>query len=400
MASQFDLAEFLETLPDWEKRNRSKITGQPWSLSCFSSYVKAFGLAKPTPLLIEVVGSKLKGSFSANLASCISMSLKKNVGVFSSPHVLSQTERISVYSGCKKMDIPYEKLADIILGLSGQVKSPLTYFEYFALAGAQFFYEKGLDVSIFEAGLGGRLDATNAFENDYVVLTPIELEHTNHLGNSLDAIAYEKLSVVKPLTKKVYLWQFSDRQFSSARKALARLGINNRRVKSIKTRDLLRAANQVANDILKTERIGCVAICPKEPVGLPGRMEFAHFAGSSLLIDVAHTPFSMEYVLKQMPRAIDTCFFAIAKDKRIEECLRLLSHSMKRIYYVKIEDSRMAGFDDILSVFKSINSKSAIYHINAGHLKDFMQIHKHCLVIGSFRLAELVKRLISKTQTY
>src|SRR5690606_35269539 len=73
-----------------------------------------------------------------------------------------------------------------------------TFFEALTAAAAQWFADERVDLAVYEVGLGGRLDATTALPVDASLLTTIELEHTDVLGNTIEAIATEKAAVVRP----------------------------------------------------------------------------------------------------------------------------------------------------------------------------------------------------------
>ena len=76
-------------------------------------------------------------------------------------------------------------------------QTSLTYFEYSTLAAIYIFCQKYLDLVILEVGMGGRLDAVNAFDADIALITPISLDHTMWLGNNSDEISAEKAGIIR-----------------------------------------------------------------------------------------------------------------------------------------------------------------------------------------------------------
>jgi len=153
--------------------------------------------------VVHVAGSKGKGSTSAMIASVIGRS-HGPVGLFTSPHLLSFTERIMVDG--RPVDTAIlcacaERLAAAMDGLGPEDfpggENP-TYFELLTLLGFLCFREAGCAWAVIEVGLGGRLDSTNVVEPEACVITPIELEHTELLGNTIAAIAGEKAGIMKP----------------------------------------------------------------------------------------------------------------------------------------------------------------------------------------------------------
>lgn len=148
---------------------------------------------------ILVAGSNGKGETSAFI-SAILKAHGLNVGFFSSPHIIDFRERFRVNGGL----VSREELMAVgnrVLERYGDRDTPgpqLTFFESAALMGALVFRERGVDVGVYEVGLGGRLDATNALEPDLSVVTSIALDHTDFLGGTLDAVAGEKAGIFRP----------------------------------------------------------------------------------------------------------------------------------------------------------------------------------------------------------
>lgn len=125
-------------------------------------------------------------------------------GRFTSPHLVSVTERIAVdgqpvsaerFAEVHEDVAPYVAMVDGRLRSAGQV--PLTYFEVLAVMAFAAFADTPVDVAVVEVGLGGLWDATNVVDGQVAVVTPISLDHTAVLGSTLGAIAGEKAGIVK-----------------------------------------------------------------------------------------------------------------------------------------------------------------------------------------------------------
>lgn len=162
--------------------------------------------------IIHVAGSKGKGSTSAYLAALATTGINK-VGIYASPHVISYKER---WTFIKDVEVGIEefdeqdyvnvanKMQSIlkdhrkITSLPGGV--PPTAFEMYTAYAFLLFKEMNITLAVIETGLGGRLDATNVVNPTGVVLTHIELEHTNILGNTLEEITREKCGIIKKNT--------------------------------------------------------------------------------------------------------------------------------------------------------------------------------------------------------
>ncbi|RMF13116.1 MAG: bifunctional folylpolyglutamate synthase/dihydrofolate synthase [Candidatus Dadabacteria bacterium] len=142
---------------------------------------------------IIVAGTNGKGSTCRFVAEALRLSGYR-AGLFASPHVYAPNERIVIDGVAVSED-------DLVATLSRleQRMSELTWFELFYLAAAEMFAEASVDIAVFEVGLGGRLDATNATANVIATaITTIGLDHTHILGDSLEAIAAEKAGIMRP----------------------------------------------------------------------------------------------------------------------------------------------------------------------------------------------------------
>ncbi len=147
---------------------------------------------------IHVVGTNGKGSTCAFLSEIL-ISAGYRVGVYTSPHLIRFNERIRINNRqISNRDI--ERLALEIkemIDKSAFKDRPYTFFEVTTALAFQYFYEKQVQIAIIEAGLGGRLDATNVLTPELTIITNIGLEHKEFLGDSIEKIAFEKASVIK-----------------------------------------------------------------------------------------------------------------------------------------------------------------------------------------------------------
>ncbi len=143
---------------------------------------------------IHIAGTNGKGSTGAML-ECALRSAGLRTGFYSSPHLIDIKERFRIDGravGKERFDDAVRKLAEKSKGL------PTTYFEFTTVLAAVLFKEENCDVVVWETGMGGRLDATNAVVPAVTVITNIALDHQKHLGSTLAAIAGEKAGILKP----------------------------------------------------------------------------------------------------------------------------------------------------------------------------------------------------------
>jgi dihydrofolate synthase/folylpolyglutamate synthase len=145
---------------------------------------------------IHIAGSNGKGSVTTKIAKAYEFSGKR-IGLYTSPHLSTYRERISI-NGVFIEPWEVEKTLNEIMTAAEENSIPATFFELTTLLAFCYFAEKNVDLAVIETGLGGRFDATNIVTPLLSIITSISLEHTEILGNSLEEIAYEKAGIIKP----------------------------------------------------------------------------------------------------------------------------------------------------------------------------------------------------------
>ena len=149
-----------------------------------------------TPKVIHVAGTNGKGSVCAMIDS-ICRARGYRTGLFTSPHLVTFRERIRVNGEMVSEDAVADGLTTIRHLVSDWHSHP-TFFEVTTALALKCFSEANIDVAILETGIGGRLDATNAIQSDVSVITQIDFDHEEWLGNTLAEIANEKAGIIKP----------------------------------------------------------------------------------------------------------------------------------------------------------------------------------------------------------
>lgn len=165
------------------------------SLDRIEYLLEKLSLRKKDMKVIQIVGTNGKGSTCAFLESIL-MSAGLKVGVFTSPHLASAKERIRI----NQQNISNEDFvicAKIVLEQIEAMQDKPSFFEAILAMCLVHFKNKDVQVAVLEAGLGGRLDATTACNADILGVSSISLDHTNILGNSLEKIAFEKISAAQ-----------------------------------------------------------------------------------------------------------------------------------------------------------------------------------------------------------
>ncbi len=180
-------------------RNTQRFGMKP-GLHNISELLERMGDPQKKLKYIHIAGTNGKGSTAAFISSILIESGYKT-GIFTSPHIQRMTEQIKVNNA----EIEKHQFAGLTELIKGQIETVLkhggshpTEFEIITAMAFQYFYEQCCDVAVLEAGLGGRLDSTNAIDTpDLSVITAISYDHMNMLGNTIQEIAREKSGIIK-----------------------------------------------------------------------------------------------------------------------------------------------------------------------------------------------------------
>ena len=197
----------LQTLSDWlayiETRHPSAIA---LGLGRVARVRQALDLNPGFPT-ITVGGTNGKGSVCAMLEAMLHCAGYR-VGCYTSPHLLRYNERVrtgmqqasdrDLVRAFEAVEAARRSAGDPALGDDGSQAVPLTYFEFGTLAAVWLFVEQGVEAAVLEVGLGGRLDAVNAFDADTAVVVSVDLDHMEYLGSDREAIGYEKAGIYRP----------------------------------------------------------------------------------------------------------------------------------------------------------------------------------------------------------
>lgn len=145
---------------------------------------------------IHIAGSKGKGSTSAFVQSIL-RNANFNVGLYTSPHLSSFTERIRINDSLISHDDVAGLLERVKIAVDKMKGDRPSFFEVYTAIAYLYFKTRKVDFAVYEVGLGGRLDATNVVEPMVCAITPISYEHTDKLGDTLEEIALEKAGIIK-----------------------------------------------------------------------------------------------------------------------------------------------------------------------------------------------------------
>ena len=150
--------------------------------------------------VIHVAGSKGKGSV-CTLTDAILREHNIKTGLFTSPHLVSVTERIKLRGSSISKQLFNDYFWEVYDALQGKKDNDLdlpSYFKFLQIMAFYIFVKENVEVAIVEVGIGGEYDSTNIIKNTEIVgITSLQLEHTQLLGETLDEIAWQKAGIIK-----------------------------------------------------------------------------------------------------------------------------------------------------------------------------------------------------------
>jgi dihydrofolate synthase/folylpolyglutamate synthase len=252
---------------------------------------------------IHVVGTNGK-STTARMTEALLADAGLAVGAYLSPHVRGWAERIRVAG----VEADFERAVEAVRGPAERLGA--TQFEVLTAAALTAFAAGDVDVAVVEAGLGGRLDATNVLDARVVVLTNVALDHMDVLGDTREAIAAEKLAVVTP--GAVVVLAEPEWQELAVANGAARVDLTARSNLALAV---------AAAEALLAEPVRADAAAG---VTLPGRFERRGERPLEIW-DGAHNIAGVGYLLPRLPDREYVLVVAILRDKRPELMLEALS---------------------------------------------------------------------------
>jgi dihydrofolate synthase/folylpolyglutamate synthase len=182
------ITEYLKYLYSLER------SSMKYDLNNIRRLLNSIGNPHHSTKYIHIAGTNGKGGTASFLASILKEHGFKT-GLFTSPHILKFNERIRI-NGKPIPDSYIRNFLEKNKELIKKVKP--SFFEVNTALAFKYFTGKKVDIAVIEAGLGGRLDSTNIVKPELIIITQIEIDHTDYLGKTLLKIAKEKLGIVKP----------------------------------------------------------------------------------------------------------------------------------------------------------------------------------------------------------
>lgn len=205
--------DYLNSFINFEKLPDQQFNTRVNDLEQFRILLDRMGNPHRNYPIIHIAGTKGKGSTAMILGSILKAAGYK-VGVYTSPHLVSIRERI-IIDGKRVLkaflETRLKAVRSAIMRVNGNLSvSYRTLFEVITAAAFDHFSRRKVDIAVIEAGLGGRLDATNVVDPILSILTPIGLDHTAILGDTISEIAADKAHIIKSGIPIVTAWQHEE----------------------------------------------------------------------------------------------------------------------------------------------------------------------------------------------
>ncbi|MER7505205.1 folylpolyglutamate synthase/dihydrofolate synthase family protein [Nonomuraea pusilla] len=351
--------------------------------------------------VIHIAGTNGKTS-TARLTEALLKERNLRVGRFTSPHLVSMRERITVdgeplseerFAEVYEEILPYVELTD------AQGHRRIQFFELLTAMAFAAFADTPVDVAVIEAGMGGSWDATNVADGTVTVITPISLDHTDRLGPDIPTIAGEKAGIIKPGCTAVFAQQELEAAEVLMRRAVEvgavvareglEFGVLSREVamggQLLTLRGLKGVYDEVYLPLYGSYQAGNAACAlaavealtgGDDPLDVdlvrqafaqassPGRMEVVR-RNPTVVVDAAHNPGGMQATLEALHEAFDFAkvvgVVAVMADKDVETILDLLEPVLDEIIVTRNSSPRCMPPEELAALARSLFGEDRVH---------------------------------------
>ncbi len=346
------------------------------------------------PKIIHIIGTNGKGSTGRFLAYYLYKSGFK-VGHYTSPHILKFNERIWI-NGKDIDDLSLEKTHEKLLSILKENAEKLSYFEYTTLLAVLAMQD--CDYIVLEAGLGGEYDATSVFDNILTLLTMVDYDHKEFLGESIEEITSSKVRAVKKALivgiqkyievygsalkisseKKFYLYPYN-RFLTYDELILSGFFIRKEKLPSFFISNLTLALSAVKFLGLKVD------LDKLKGIEIFGRCQKIK---ENVTIDVGHNPLAAEALRDTFLGKKVVLVYNSFADKEYPLILKILKPIIKRVEILDMQNQRAAKREDMEKTLKSLS-------LEFGDFKGLKESEEY-LVFGSFSVVEAFLKVIDE----
>lgn len=374
---------------------------------------ETLSLPAPEVKVVHVAGTNGKGSTCAMIDSLLRAHGIRS-GFFSSPHLVSFTERIQV-NGSQISEETVARHLTTIRHLVSEWENHPTFFEITLALGMSYFREQGCEMIVLETGMGGRLDATTAVPADVAVITPIAMDHSQWLGETLAEVAMEKAGIIVPTKPVVCSKQEGEAQQIIEQRANELASPVEFITEPLSGYSLsLPGRHQFHNAALAlaaVHRAG-ITIDPDlarkalKTVHWPGRFE--KWDGSptypALILDAAHNPHAAKALVatwqEEYPDHKASVIFGGVEGKNTAEVLRILATIAQHIHLTPVDSPRSLSKEQLQQAMPA-HTEYTLHDDLTGALSDVTASEDQVpiLVCGSIFMIGQLKGMLTATPT-
>lgn len=405
----------LDALIDWERRARAdmRVSTDP-----ARALAQRLGAPHERLRVVHVTGSKGKGSTSSLIAAGL-RAAGLRVGCYGSPHVERLNERVVIDGRQVEDELLAEGLERALAAREALVaENPEvepTWFDVVTVAALWCFGEARVEWLVAEVGMGGRLDSTNILRGEVCVITNVELEHTQVLGATRALIAAEKAGILKRGSTLVTSLVEHDEAGAvvAARAAELHCAVLRPAWAGGPPPTAVARANRDVAELVLVElaRRGVRGAdgCPIDPARLtdeiaasarlPGRCERFEIAGRTVVLDGAHTPASVEALLRELDadpalagRPV-VAVLGLARDKDLAAILKTLAARVERVLCTSIGTALHRTADELRATSQSVGAPCEVLVPPRAAVDRALELAPAgwVLVVGSLHLAGVVR---------
>ena len=370
---------------------------------------------------VQIAGTNGKGSTAAFLDSiCREAGIR--TGLFTSPHLISITERIKIDGEAISED-DFARFTNEVkttaerLVRRGELQTLPTFFEQVTAIALVAFREAKVNLAILETGLGGRLDSTTAAQADIVAITQIAMDHEEYLGHTIEKIAAEKAAIIRPGVAAIIAPQEQAAAINVINHRCETVSVQPRFVDPKSVEDMtigLRGRHQLVNAAtaaLLAEALRQRGFSIPRSAILEGLRSTQHAGRLELwnttppvLLDGAHNPASARALRNYLDEFIQqpiTMIFGAMGDKRLAEISALLFPKAHRLILTAIDNPRAASLEDLESAAPPDFDRSKIYPAASPHdalevARDLTTSEGLILITGSLYLVGAVQEILKR----
>ncbi len=381
--------------------------------------------------VITVAGTNGKGSCVAAINALL-LAEGCTVGCYTSPHLFSYNERVVI----NNRQVTDQQLIEAFERIDQTRQNiALTYFEFGTLAALLCFQQANLDYVILEVGLGGRLDAVNLVDADIAVITSIDIDHVDWLGNDRESIGREKAGVFRPGKSAICADINPPKSVTTVAKSVGADLISVGKDFSLSATDSVYqwSGKSITNEMLTVDGINfdflpeasvaaalqVIALLginqPKvstlTELTIPGRFQRMNLGEVPVILDVAHNPAAAQLLATRLQQQIcigkRVAIFAVMADKDAESMMSVLKDIIDEWWFVELHNvPRAMPVQSLLQLSERLNLTTRPVQ-QCGNTENTLLAARseltsndELLVVGSFfTVAEAMQYLREESQS-